>query len=178
MSQQSQRQAEKLDALPADLTSAKILKLLVERSADATLLLEGNRFIDCNQVAVEMLRFTSKTDFLSQPFSSLSPPLQPDGNPSIERLNEQIDLARAEGNHRFEWTFKRADDSLLPVEVAFTAIPLDGRQVLYTVWRDISRRKGAELGRSKAEEALLRQTEILTSILNNMGDAVIVADKQ
>ncbi len=178
MSQQRQRQAEKLDELPADLPSAKILKQLVERSPDATLLLEGNRFIDCNQVAVEMLRFTSKTDFLSLPFSSLSPPHQPDGRSSIEKLNELIDVVRAKGNHRFEWTFKRADDSLLPVEVVLTAIPLDGKQVLYTVWRDISRRKGAELGRSKAEEALLRQTEILTSILNNMGDAVIVADKQ
>jgi PAS domain-containing protein len=32
--------------------------------------------------------------------------------------------------------------------------------------------------RKRAEEALLKQTEILQSILNNMGDAVIVADEK
>jgi PAS domain-containing protein len=57
--------------------------------------------------------------------------------------------------------------------------PFRGGQTFYlhTVWRDISQRKKPKLDRSKAK-ALLSQTEILTSILNDMGDAVIVTDKQ
>ncbi len=39
---------------------------------------------------------------------------------------------------------KLADGSVLPVEVLLTAIPLDDRQILYTVWRDITKRKRAE----------------------------------
>jgi PAS domain S-box-containing protein len=72
---------------------------------------------------------------------------------------------------------QRSDGSEFPVEVTLTLIPAADRNILLSSWRDIRRRKIAEFDRSAAEEALLNQTEILTSILNKMGDAVIVADK-
>lgn len=159
MSQQSQGQAEKRHENTPDLLAGSPLKLLLERSADATLLIDGDIFADCNQAAVEMMRFSSKTEILSQHPAKLSPQFQPDGQPSLQKADEMIAKALANGTHRFEWLYKRADNSLLPVEVLLTAIPWDGRQILYAVWRDISRRQRAERLRLKAEEALLRQTE-------------------
>ncbi|MCM3905879.1 MAG: PAS domain S-box protein [Pyrinomonadaceae bacterium] len=142
------------------------LRLLFERSPDPILLIDGEVFADCNQAAVEMLGYTGKGELLSTRPSELSPPLQPDGRSSFEKADEMIATAIERGSHRFEWVCARADGSVLPVEVLLTAITIDGRQILYSVWRDISRRKGAELDRSKAEQALLSQTEILTSITN------------
>ena len=175
--QQTARAKDQVDRAPRLLTE-DAFRLLFEKSPDAILLLDGDVFVDCNQAAVEMMRYSSKGELLSTAPSKLSPPFQPDGLPSVEKAKEMIARAVERGSHRFEWMSKRSDESEFPVEVLLTVIPVEGRHILHTVWRDISRRKGAELDRSRAEEALLNQTEVLTSILNNMGDAVIVADKQ
>jgi PAS domain S-box-containing protein len=153
------------------------LALLFEKSPDAIFLVDGDTLVDCNQAAIEMLRYNSKSELLAATPEDLSPRLQPDGRSSSVIAGEMVTAALERGSHRFDWTGKRADGTELPVEVLLTAIPAENRQLLHSVWRDISRRRGAELDRSAAEEALLNQTEILTSILNNMGDAVIVADR-
>ena len=114
---------------------------LFERSADAILILEGNRFIDCNQATVDMLRYTDRAELLKTHPSELSPPTQPDGRSSYEKADEMIATAFEKGTHRFEWVHKRADDTVFPVEVLLTAVQEPGRRVLHVVWRDITDRK-------------------------------------
>jgi PAS domain S-box-containing protein len=120
------------------------LKLLFERSADAILLIDGDVFVDCNQAAIHLLQYSSKKDLLLTHLSVLSPPFQPDGRSSFEKANEMITAALGRGNHRFEWMLKLADGSMLPVEALLTAIPFGNRQILYTVLRDITKRRRAE----------------------------------
>jgi len=153
------------------------LGLLFERSPDAIFLVEGDVLVDCNQAAIDMLGYSSKNELLAVTLADLSPKFQPNARSSSGMTSEMMAAAIERGSHRFEWTGKRADGRELPVEVVLTTIPAENRQLLLTIWRDISRRRNAELDRSTAEEALLNQTEILKSILNNMGDAVIVADQ-
>lgn len=133
------------------------LGLLFEKSPDAILLVDGDVLVDCNPAAVEMLRYSSKSELLSTGFSKLSPSFQPDGLPSSRKTAEMIAIAGERGSHRFEWRGKRSDESEFPVEVLLTVIPAEDRHILYVVWRDISRRKAAELDRSEAEEALLTE---------------------
>ncbi|HKE58948.1 MAG TPA: PAS domain S-box protein [Pyrinomonadaceae bacterium] len=153
------------------------LRLAFENSPDANLIIDDGVFVDCNQAAVQMLRYQSKDDLLSLSPSDLSPELQPDGSSSSSKVKQMIAVALEKGSHRFEWLARRSDQSEFPVEVLLTAIPVEDRQILHTVWRDITRRKQAEQELSKFSEALLGQTEVLTSILDHMSDAVIVADK-
>jgi PAS domain S-box-containing protein len=127
-----------------EMLPERALKLLFERSADAILLIDGDVFVDCNQAAVNLLQYSSKNELLLTHLSVLSPPFQPDGRSSFEKANEMIAAALARGNHRFEWMLKRADGSMLPVEALLTAIPFDDRQILYTVLRDITKRRRAE----------------------------------
>lgn len=154
------------------------LRLVFENSPDAILLIDDGVFVDCNQAAVEMLRYADKHELLSRSPSDISPSNQPDGCSSSAKANEMIATAVTRGSHRFDWLAKRSDGSEFPVEVLLTAIPGQDRHILYAVWRDISRRKDAQRQLSKSREALLSQTEILTSILHHMGEAVIVGDKQ
>ncbi len=121
-----------------------VLKPLFDRSADAILLMDGETFVDCNQAAVQMLQYSSKEELLSTHPSALSPPFQPDGSFSKEKAEEMRAKAIERGNHRFEWMLKGADGSVFPVEVLLTAIPLDDRQILYVVWREIAEHKRAE----------------------------------
>jgi PAS domain S-box-containing protein len=117
---------------------------LYEQSSDAILLLDGEVFIDCNTAALTMLHCSDKKQFLSLDTSMLSPQIQPDGCPSVEKANQIRAIAFEQGSHRFEWIHRRLDGEDFWVEVLLTVIPLDGKQILHTVWREIGDRKLAE----------------------------------
>src|SRR6185295_3260605 len=110
-------------------------------------------FIDCNQAAVDMLGASVKDELLLLSPSDLSPTLQPDGTSSTTKAQEMIATALERGSHRFEWLAKRRNGSEFPVEVLLTAIPFLQRQILYVVWRDITRRKEAERELAKSRES-------------------------
>lgn len=129
--------------------SEQTYRVLFEQSADATLIIDENRFVDCNDAVVEMLRYQNKVDLLRTHPSELSPEFQPDGRASYEKANEMMAIAFTKGSHRFEWDHKRADDEVFPVEVLLTAIPVGGKQILHCVWRDITDRKQAEREREE-----------------------------
>ena len=73
-------------------------RTLFERSADAILIIEGDRFIDCNQATVEMLRYRDREALLRTHPSELSPPHQPDGRASYEKANEMMAIAFERGS--------------------------------------------------------------------------------
>jgi len=114
---------------------------LFEKTDDAILIIENGQFKDCNEATVRMLRYPCKEDLLNTHPSELSPPAQPDGRPSFEKAEEMMRIAMEKGSHRFEWNHKRADGDVFPVEVLLTAVSVDeDRQILHTVWRDITDR--------------------------------------
>ncbi len=119
-------------------------RILFENSADAILIIEGDRFVDCNRAAVEMLRCEGKEQVLNRHPAELSPEFQPDGQSSVDKANEMMAIARRKGSYRFEWDHVRSDGEVFPVEVLLTAIPTDRGFDLHTVWRDISGRKDLE----------------------------------
>ena len=137
----------------AQVWSEGALRLVFERSPDAILLLDNGVFIDCNQAAVEMLRAAGKDELLSLRPSDLSPDIQPDGTLSSTKAQQMIAVALERGSHRFEWLARRRNGSEFPVEVLLTAIPFQQRQILYVVWRDITRRKEAERELEKSRSA-------------------------
>lgn len=117
---------------------------LYEQSADAILLLDGGVFIDCNPATVKMMRCTDKKQLLSLHPAQLSPEIQPDGRDSFEKAKEITAIALERGSHRFEWMHRRIDGEDFWVEVLLTVIPVDGKEILHTVWREIGDRKQAE----------------------------------
>ncbi|MEG3941137.1 ATP-binding protein [Microcoleus sp. S36b_A3] len=127
---------------------------LYEQSADAILLLDEGIFTDCNPATVKMMRCTDKKQFLSLHPSLLSPEMQPDGCLSFEKANNMIAIAFERGSYRFEWMHRRADGEDFWVEVLLTIIPVDGKEILHTVWREIGDRKQAELALHQKNQEL------------------------
>ena len=168
LNQQKAREVSQLRERAAEVWSEGALRLVFERSPDAILLLDDGVFIDCNQAAVDMLRAAGKDELLSLSPSDLSPTVQPDGTSSSTKTQQMIAVAMERGSHSFEWLAKRRNGSEFPVEVLLTAIPFQERQILYVVWRDISRRKEAErkLSDSRAAEDAFRagQGQVLEMI--------------
>ncbi|MFB2837137.1 PAS domain S-box protein [Floridanema evergladense] len=142
-------------------------RLLFEQSGDAILLLENDKFIDCNQAAIEMIGANSKEQLLNLHPAELSPEKQPDGSYSLEKANENNALAISRGSLRFEWVHQRLNGSQFPVEILLTAIPLRGEKVLHVVWRDITERKRAEDSLKASERRLRRQSTALLELATN-----------
>ncbi|MGE3482650.1 MAG: diguanylate cyclase, partial [Gammaproteobacteria bacterium] len=138
---------------------------LFEETADALLLIEGNRFVECNRAAVEMMRMNSREQLLNTHPWEISPRLQPDGRYSEEKANEMISLARSQGSHRFEWIHTRADGDNFPVEVLLTPIRWNNRQMVHVVWRDITERKQSEL-----------HLQLAAKVFENTREGIIITD--
>ncbi len=140
-------------------------------SNDAILLIDGERFVDCNKATARMLGYASRDQFLMTHPSKLSPPTQPDGRSSFDKANEMMQTAFEKGFHRFEWAHRRANGEDFPVEVSLTPISYQGKTVLHCLWRDITEQKRAaeELCRSRAElEQTNKQLEAEVDRANQM----------
>jgi len=153
--------------------SEKKYRELFEKSEDAILIIENDKFIDCNDSTVRMLKYNNKEELLFTHPSELSPDFQPDGRSSFEKAKEMMDIAIQKGNHRFEWYHKKADGEIFPVEVLLTAVSIDdNKKVLHTVWRDITEKVKArnELieAREKAEEANRLKSNFLANMSHEL----------
>ncbi len=150
-------------------SSEKKYKDLFEKSEDAILIIENNKFVDCNLATVRMLGYTNKEELLITHPSQLSPEFQPDGKSSFEKANEMMDIALRKGSHRFEWNHMKANGIVFPVEVLLTAINTSNDKViLHTVWRDITERK-------QAEEELKEREIKFRVVFENSVDAIGVS---
>ena len=116
-------------------------KHLFELSPDPTWIIENNHFVECNDAAVRTLGYADREALMNVHPSRLSPARQPDGQTSFAKAERMMKMAKAKGLHRFEWTHTKANGSEFVAEVTLSSIELDGRQVIYCVWRDITERK-------------------------------------
>lgn len=136
----ARKAAEQLLSASADEFSA-----FFERSADAIILLQERQFHRFNAAALRLFGFTDKGDMEGMRPESLSPPFQPDGRSSPEKMAEMTTLALLNGNHRFEWLYCTRDGREFWGEALLTAMPPGpGGETLYAVVRDITGRKAAE----------------------------------
>lgn len=119
-------------------------QVLFENSGEPILIIEQDRFVDCNQAAVDMLGYSDKEAVLQCHPSEISPEYQSDGQRSENKANGILTRIGDVPYQCFEWTHVKADGTLFPVEVSLTAIPVNGGYTIHTTWRDISERKRLE----------------------------------
>jgi PAS domain S-box-containing protein len=149
--------------------SEESYRTLFYSSPDPVWIIEKQRFVECNQAAVDMLGYPDKDSLRNTHPSDLSPEFQPDGEPSFSKAERMMRIAREEGIYRFEWVHRRKDQSDFFAEVTLSALTLQGRHVLYCTWRDITERK-------KVEAALRDRESRYRSLHESMSDAFAQID--
>ena len=153
------------------LESEARFRKLFEDSADATLIIENNAFIDCNRAALTMLRLASVSQIRSVHPVAISPELQPDGRNSAEKAEEMIAQAFCHGSNLFEWEHLRADGEHFMAEVSLTPIFHHDRKLLHVVWRDITERK-------QMEKAISEEQGRYKTLFETANDGIFLMDGQ
>ncbi|MCS6293375.1 MAG: PAS domain S-box protein [Nitrospira sp.] len=143
---------------------------LFESSQDAIMILSPPdwKFSACNPATIALFGAQSEEHFATLGPWSVSPSVQPDGEPSASKAPKMIMRALQEGSHFFEWTHKKIDGPDFSATVLLTRITLRGETSLQATVRDVSEQK-------RAEEALRDFSTFQKAMLDNAGHAIISA---
>lgn len=134
--------------------SERKYRTLFESSHDALLMIDENGIFDCNQKALELYGFSSKEDLLGHNPGEFSPPLQPDGRPSIAAATKNIEIALRDGSCFFDWIHSRLDGTTITSEVLVNRLEIGGKLVTQCLIWDVGERKRAEEELRKYQERL------------------------
>lgn len=134
---------------------------LFEGANDAIFIMDGDRFIDCNNMAVKMFGATSKEELLNKtPYDDFSPPFQPDGRPSKDAAMEKINNVLRGIPQLFEWKHKRIDGTTFDAEVSLNGINLEEKKYILAIARDITEWKNAQREIKESHDKLLRAQRV------------------
>jgi PAS domain S-box-containing protein len=110
---------------------------------DAILISKGALYSECNQRAREVFGFT-RDELAGKSILDISPPHQPDGGLSKDRLQKIIKAAHEGEQQIFRWSFIRSDGTEFPASVSLKIFRLDEEELTLSSIRDISKRVDAE----------------------------------
>ena len=136
------------------LKAQTLFEKLFQSSPDGILLMENDKFVQCNQKMLDIFGYTIEEHFLNARPLAIAPRKQPDGSHSVLKIKEMKKLAIEKGNHRYEWVYKKENGTHFWADVMLTSLELNGRHMIYVVCRDISARKETEIELERQKNVL------------------------
>src|SRR3954447_17843864 len=144
--------------LPADW-----MRVLFDAIDDAVFVHDfAGQIFEANPAACQRLGYT-RDEILGLTTSDIDAPEFAQG------FSDRLRVQSREGPYRCEGVHVAKDGRRIAVDINTSPIQLGSRPGVLAVMRDITQRR-------KDEEARAQQSELLQSILDNMGEAVLVAD--
>jgi len=138
------------------------IQKLFEKISDASLIVKGNTYIDCNAAALNLAGYPNKAAFLKIKPGTLSPTYQANGQLSSEKAEEMIAKALSKGTQSFAWRLLRYDNTTVDIDVTLTRFTVGTENYLHFIWHDSS------------SYVIKRQTESMNQFIEKMGDAHLI----
>ncbi|MHC4534208.1 MAG: PAS domain-containing sensor histidine kinase [Planctomycetota bacterium] len=117
---------------------------LFDTAFDGFLVMEGYKFIDCNEIIFKDYGLKNKNEIVGLYPWDISPPKQPDGRSSKEKALELMDKAYAGEPQRFYWKHQYAEGEFFDMDISLNRFDVKGKQYLMIAQRNITERKQAE----------------------------------
>jgi|WetSurMetagenome_2_1015567.scaffolds.fasta_scaffold07961_3 PAS domain S-box-containing protein len=140
--------------------SEKRYRALFEGANDAILILNNDKFIECNSMALRMFGCYGQKDIIDHFVHEFSPSQQPDSESSKNKFREINDTVLEGESLRFYWKFSRKDGSLFDAEVSLNRLKFGEKKYVQALVSDITERL-------QAEETLRASDEKLRNIVDN-----------
>ncbi len=137
----------------------EMFETLFKKSFDGILLIENKQFVECNDAIVNMLGYQKKDDLLCTHPSELSPKYQADGQLSSEKAEEMMKICLQKGSNNFEWIHQKANGINFWCDVTLTHLVFQNKDIIHTVFRDISEKKALELENKKINKNLEKEVK-------------------
>jgi two-component system sensor histidine kinase/response regulator len=154
-------------------TSEMRYRTLYNSSRDAIMVLTPERgFLSGNPAAVELFGCRDELQFTSCTPASLSPPAQPDGEPSASKAQRMMAIAMERGSHFFEWQHRRVDGGDFHATVLLTRLELEGKPLLQATVRDITAEKHAAAALRATKEAAEAASRAKSDFLARMSHEI------
>lgn len=106
--------------------------------------IHSKKIIDSNEVSFNILGYENKDSFFKLELKDFFPPFQPDNTLSLDKINERFRMCLLKGSDIFEMVYKKADNSLIWLEVVTTFLIINNKDIIHIVLRDIHNRKKME----------------------------------
>ncbi len=131
----------------ADRQTADGVAQFIQQNPTPHLAFDGDDLVQANLAAARTFGAGNVDELRRTPLWQLWPRRQPDGSFSAEAWSEHVHQALTESVAHFEWTFCRADESPLEMDVFLSRATLERRDLLLLACYDLSeiRRAQAQL---------------------------------
>ncbi|MBD3196624.1 MAG: PAS domain S-box protein [Candidatus Lokiarchaeota archaeon] len=143
-------------------------KMLFEGANDAIMLMDKEKFIDCNQKTLKLLGLKSKEAFIGKTPWDFSPSNQSDNLDSRKIAVEYIKMALEGDSQHFNWQISGLN-GLIHVEVTLNTVKINDKIVLQAVVRDFTEKR-------RIQKELEKNENFLRDIFNGIQDGLCVLD--
>lgn len=139
-------------------------RFLFEEAPEGYLVIKDGIFVECNHAAEKMIGGT-REDIIGKSPSEISPEYQPDGQLSVVKAKKVVQSVLKNGGGKFEWIHVKKDGSTFLTEIKISKIEMNGQEVLFTTWKDVTETRKMQLALEKSEERFSQIAEYSGSVI-------------
>jgi PAS domain S-box-containing protein len=155
-------------------------KSLFDDTSDAMILVKDGLYADANLATLKLFGYSDKKQLINAKVGAFSPKLQPDGTPSIEKINYHFDRCETHGSSRFEWQYQKPNGQILWLEIAITKMVFCKETLIHMACRDIDKIKKLEHQNAIKNMQLKSSNRELLATIENLKEAqdkLVVTEK-